>query len=1627
MRLKTLTNVVMLLLCGTQVFSQALNETVKDVCGNEYKVVQIGHQTWMAENFKCDKYDTHSRLAGQTISREKDNLHPYCVDSKELINGQPHFANMSEAQLNSLGLYYTWDAAVGAVPSDGVLWPTEEEPHEINDYSNLDKFDGEQGICPNGWHVPTEREFEELIAECGGLSSSAYKLRAKTGWNNLNNGYVYSTDQYGFNLLPDAIDSDMSELWSSTYNYIMFYWNMAGTFGTKDYTVTENPRPIRCVMNKDGNQTTNEKIRIDEIPHSGAVNEYADRYIDAEGGKISLDIFSNASWTVHSDADWVSASTYTGNNNQAVTLTIAPNTKNTADKTTVAFKTTNGTTALLYITRKASCPSKILYDKDLTDCMGNTYKTVKIGKQIWTANLFQCIKYDTESERVREAKAKGESTDIYLTIDHAFPTENLSPTYNGSPELAYTYNWAGALGIATESDTKNFTQPKSGHIQGICPNGWHIPTWQECDELRNALGGIDSYTIKPLLSCNGFDTDYGSASVTWTATPSNNTYAILYILDYALGVNYDKTIQVPIRCVKNEIEDTISITPKELVFEATGGAKTIIIRTNATWEAKASQQWVILGSQKGKDGPKTIQVAPNNSTATDHAVVTYKTQSGKTATVTITRKGKEKCNADEYPQVKIGNQIWMAENYRCSKYDTESEAYKNGMLTVPMIEKDKEYSNEELMAAYYADASDKTLWNQTDDKIKQLTNSEVEKFGYLYNWSATMGMTTDEAANANGPFHNRQGICPNGWHVPDESDWNRLFSYQYFPTSSLIPTHLKSETGWAKMYDGTDGNGINDTRFSILPAGSVDGNKTNRNVGYSAWFWTSDTKSSNSAKYMEFESGTYILKESNRKTSAKSVRCLKNEETLKVSPASKTIDTEGGNFNATVTSNTCWTAESDKEWATVSVANGCGDQTVKIQVEENETTMTDQAAIIFTTEGGTKTDTVTITRKGKEKCRADEYPQVKIGNQIWMAENYRCSKYDTESEAYKAGMLTVPMIEKDKEYSNEDRMAAYFIDATDMTSTPYTECYKIINPTDEETEKFGYAYTWAASMGMTASDANEATGHINNRQGICPNGWHVPSIDEWQTLIDYIEVNQGKGYGTAGKHLKAKYDWINTNYGKKHGLDTYGFAAMPANGFNSIFWSTTSNYIYKCCAYTISTDYASDSIENSDGATYKCGPHSVRCLKNEEVPADDSDVVSGPVIANVNSGASVPCKDIVINAKVTSTCKLKEVTLHYKDSKSEGGYQSVPMNGTDDDLYTGKIDAGVTVNGTVNYYIDAADTNGRHGIYGDISSPEHIDVNQTATASTQGAMKIEIGSGMTADCRPIDEGTRYRAYFKSVCNGSEFEWLAGESVWNSFHGKEILTVYGNTNGDTSLKNGFNEGEEIIIKAVNGDNQEYVLNGHGLTYSTVAKTKTLDRGNACSGQSQLEVSQYMVDFGECDNPKTVTLRLTAYGCEEISIKSVSLEKKERFSYFTIPEFEETTISCGETIEIPVTYVPTEDDENCLVIEYYERETPVSVTVALTGKSKRKSMCSGISINKGLLNTDGTLSGTLQVGNSTHIEMSLKSKCNKNAEELLNGVYDGTQGFSAAGKLSEGDYKITIYTNDKVCEYFFNVKK
>jgi len=124
----------------------------------------------------------------------------------------------------------------------------------------------------------------------------------------------------------------------------------------------------------------------------------------------------------------------------------------------------------------------------------------------------------------------------------------------------------------------------------------------------------------------------------------------------------------------------------------------------------------------------------------------------------------------------------------------------------------------------------------------------------------------------------------------------------------------------------------------------------------------------------------------------------------------------------------------------------------------------------------------------------------------------------------------------------------------------------------ENCDTYGRLYDWTTIMNGSSSSNTNPSGV----QGICPDGWHIPSDREWRVLEGITDSKYSYGYAgwnifdwrgsDAGKRLKSSSGW----YDNGHGTDSFGFAAVPGayrnySGFyyyyreGAYFWTSTQN------------------------------------------------------------------------------------------------------------------------------------------------------------------------------------------------------------------------------------------------------------------------------------------------------------------------------------------------------------------------------------------------------------------------------------------------------------------------------------
>lgn len=270
-------------------------------------------------------------------------------------------------------------------------------------------------------------------------------------------------------------------------------------------------------------------------------------------------------------------------------------------------------------------------------------------------------------------------------------------------------------------------------------------------------------------------------------------------------------------------------------------------------------------------------------------------------------------------------------------------------------------------------------------------------------------------------------------------------------------------------------------------------------------------------------------------------------------------------------------AAASNDWTITVSAEGYGDTSYVFNPVKG---MNDAQRIFLRNADGTHFNP-NITYGSLTDERDDQiYRTIKIGSQVWMAENLN---------------YTIP----------------------GNTYNLSTRCYDN-NP--DSCAKFGRLYTWPAAMMLPVNCAsNECQSQVQpQHQGVCPDGWHIPSSEEWRILLVYVQDEVPYEVPLRAQYrLKAQTGWFTGSSNYLPGTDDYGFSALPGGLFNgsefgnggaisgarAIWWSTTE-YDRLNARYRFMWNY---SNPENWGAywTRKSNLFSVRCVQDTEEEEDD--------------------------------------------------------------------------------------------------------------------------------------------------------------------------------------------------------------------------------------------------------------------------------------------------------------------------------------------------------------------------------------------------------------------------------------
>lgn len=537
-----------------------------------------------------------------------------------------------------------------------------------------------------------------------------------------------------------------------------------------------------------------------------------------------------------------------------------------------------------------------------------------------------------------------------------------------------------------------------------------------------------------------------------------------------------------------------------------------------------------------------------------------------------------------YNTVMIGTQCWMKENLRITK--------RSDGVDIPTVS----YSTNNSIPYYFDNSS---------------SDIPLEERGLLYSWPAA------------------KMVCPTGWHLPSDAEWTDLTDYMKSQMdficgddTNFIAKALAS-TSWWNSSEGDCKPGDqsvyanNISGFNGVPAGDFFIAEFEP-AGFSATFWTSTEDITTGSTFFRVlrNYSESLLRMEAEQYHGHSVRCISDASSAPPSVNTGTVSDVMANtamFSGNVTANggsnvtergVCWSVSANPTVADNHVASGDGLGIFTINVDTLiSNTLYHVRAYAINSAGVGYGDEVTFTTLVSgpyvdtmpcpgtptvTDVDGNTYNTVLIGGQCWTRENLRTTRY--------ADGTDIPL------WNNVDS---------------HTDPYYVVG---ENPVAYGYYYNWPAAM-RSASSSDTIPSMV---QGVCPTGWHLPSVSEWIQFKNYVRLQSqylcGGDNSNIAKALAATSGWDYYPYECTVGHDQMsnnasGFCAVPAGighetsssfaGTNAFFWSSTAadnsseiipgeniNSYSKVFVLRYDSEYA------DWGFCYKSMCSSVRCLRD---------------------------------------------------------------------------------------------------------------------------------------------------------------------------------------------------------------------------------------------------------------------------------------------------------------------------------------------------------------------------------------------------------------------------------------------
>jgi len=436
-----------------------------------------------------------------------------------------------------------------------------------------------------------------------------------------------------------------------------------------------------------------------------------------------------------------------------------------------------------------------------------------------------------------------------------------------------------------------------------------------------------------------------------------------------------------------------------------------------------------------------------------------------------------------------------------------------------------------------------------------LTSEETpycDTYGRLYDWEAILGLPgsgCNRNKDCTSESENYQGICPPGWHLPTGADWGAL-SEIYGGETGVF--RLKAKTGWLNYSTKllTSG-GTDEFGFAFLPSGTgiCQGATVDHCASYSLFtvgngggIWTTKLTATSE---VDGSSGEID------RQSLFSLRCVMGQG-VKAEPPR------------------------------------CGGDTYNISTH-------------FCSEGEIYSKCKGADYNPKTHFCHDNKPYLKCDGNEFNPETHFCS----DGEILQNGMIHGAPVEYEGETYETVVIGKQTWMARNLNyNVEGSWCYgdKTGGDSEGNCEKYGRLYNWTTAMGLSPScQTTSCAGQVSEKhRGVCPEGWHIPSYEDWTILINTV------GSATSATKLKATSGFNMNGTKSGNGTDDFGFAALPGGFYNNGNFSNIGNggYFWTTREYLANSAtrknilYNNESVSEAVSADKGKTSHSIRCLKD---------------------------------------------------------------------------------------------------------------------------------------------------------------------------------------------------------------------------------------------------------------------------------------------------------------------------------------------------------------------------------------------------------------------------------------------